>query len=147
MTPKELPKLLNILRESSMISSTSGPWAWTQSSRSTPTSPMHNLSSTSRVRLSCSVEILSSEAPEEYDSWKLSGSHGLEKAYVQPIGASYKHIPQVSRVNITSSKVEQGWESRWYNLPKALCIQGKAHKVIEYEGQCRIKSIKGSVGP
>ena len=49
---------------------------------------MHNLSSTSRVRLSCSVEILSGEAPEEYDSWKLSGSHGLEKAYVQPLVAS-----------------------------------------------------------
>ena len=58
------------------------------SSRSTPTSPMHNLSFTSHVRGSCSVEILSGEAPEEYDSWKLSGSHGLEKAYVQPIGAS-----------------------------------------------------------
>ena len=58
------------------------------SSRSTPTSPMHNISFTSHVRWSCSVEILSSEAPEEYDSWKLSGSHGLEKAYVQPIGAS-----------------------------------------------------------
>ena len=58
------------------------------SSRSTPTSPMHNISFTSDVRWSCSVEILSGEAPEEYDSWKLSGSHGLEKAYVQPIGAS-----------------------------------------------------------
>ena len=58
------------------------------SSRSTPTSPMHNLSFTSHVRWSCSVEILSGEAPEEYDSWKISGSHGLEKAYVQPIGAS-----------------------------------------------------------
>ena len=76
------------LREALMIRSTSCPWAWTQSSRSTPTSPMHNLSFTSRVRWSCSVEILSGEAPEEYDSWKLSGSHGLEKAYVQPIGAS-----------------------------------------------------------
>ena len=38
------------------------------SSRSTPTSPMHNLSFTSHVRWSCSVEILSGEAPEEYDS-------------------------------------------------------------------------------
>ena len=76
------------LREALMIRSTSCPWAWTQSSRSTPTSPMHNLSFTSHVRWSCSVEILSGEAPEEYDSWKLSGSHGLEKAYVQPIGAS-----------------------------------------------------------
>lgn len=35
------------LREALMIRSTSCPWAWTQSSRSTPTSPMHNLSFTS----------------------------------------------------------------------------------------------------
>ena len=31
-----------------------------------------------------------------------------------------------------------------YNLPKALCIRGKAHKVIENEGRCQIKSNKGS---
>ena len=47
---------------------------------------MHNLPFTSRFDKGISVEILSGEAPEEYDSWKLSGSHGLEKAYVQPIG-------------------------------------------------------------
>ena len=68
------------LREALMIRSTSCPWAWTQSSRSTPTSPMHNLSFTSHFRKSCSVEILSGKIPKEYDSWKLSGSHGLEKA-------------------------------------------------------------------
>ena len=39
-----------------MIRSTSCPWAWTQSSRSTPTSPMHNLSFTSCIRWSCMVE-------------------------------------------------------------------------------------------
>ena len=50
------------LREALMIRSTSCPWAWTQSSRSTPTSSMHNLSFTSHVRWSCSVEILSGEA-------------------------------------------------------------------------------------
>ena len=44
------------LREALMIRSTSCPWAWTQSSRSTPTSPMHNLSFTSRIRWSCMVE-------------------------------------------------------------------------------------------
>ena len=44
------------LREALMIRSTSCPWAWTQSSRSTPTSSMHNLSFTSRVWWSCSVE-------------------------------------------------------------------------------------------
>ena len=44
------------LREALMIRATSCPWAWTQSSRSTPTSSMHNLSFTSRVWWSCSVE-------------------------------------------------------------------------------------------
>ena len=68
------------LREALMIRSTSCPWAWTQSSRSTPTSPMHNLSSTPHFRRSCSVEILSGKIPEEYDSWKLSSSHILRKA-------------------------------------------------------------------
>ena len=76
------------LREALMIRSTSCPWAWTQSSRLTPTSPMHNLSFTSHFRRSCSVEILFGKIPEVYDSWKLSSSHSLEKAYVQPIGAS-----------------------------------------------------------
>ena len=47
------------------------------------------------------------------------------------------------RVNNTSSKVEHGSQSRGYNLPKALCIRGKAHKLIEYEGRCRMKSEKG----
>ena len=50
-------------------------------------------------------------------------------------------------VNNTSSKVEHGSQSRGYNLPKALCIRGKAHKVIDYEGRCQIKSNKGSGGP
>ena len=68
------------LREALMIRSTSCPWAWTQSSRSTPTSPMHNLSFTSRAQWSCSFEILSGKIPEEYDSWKLSSSHILRKA-------------------------------------------------------------------
>ena len=39
-----------------MISSTSGPWAWTQSSRSTPTSPKHNHTFTSRFDKGISVE-------------------------------------------------------------------------------------------
>ena len=50
-------------------------------------------------------------------------------------------------VNNTSSKVEHGSQSRGYNLPKALYTHGKAHKVIQYEGHCRIKSDKGSGGP
>ena len=36
-------------------------------------------------------------------------------------------------------------ESGGYNLPKAMCIRGKAHKVIEYEGRCQIKSTKDLV--
>jgi len=29
-------------------------------------------------------------------------------------------------------------KNRGYNLPKALCIRGITHKVIEYEGYCQI---------
>ena len=36
-------------------------------------------------------------------------------------------------------------KSRGYNLPKALCIRGKAHKVIEYEGRCQINPTKDLV--
>ena len=31
-----------------------------------------------------------------------------------------------------------GDKRRGYNLPNALCIRGRTHKVIEYEGHCRI---------
>ena len=44
------------LREAFMISSTSCPWAWTQSSRSTPTSSMHNLSFTALDKNDFSVK-------------------------------------------------------------------------------------------
>ena len=76
------------LREALMIRSTSFPWALTQSSRSTPTSPMHNLSFTSHFRRSCSVEILSGKIPEVYDSWKLSSSHSFRAG----IGSTHRGI-------------------------------------------------------
>ena len=43
-------------------------------------------------------------------------------------------------------KAEHVRQGRGYNLPKALCIREKTHKVIEYEGRCRMKSNKGSRG-
>ena len=46
------------LRESLMIRSTSCPWAWTQSSRSTPTCSTHNLSFTSHISKMTLVVIL-----------------------------------------------------------------------------------------
>ena len=49
-------------------------------------------------------------------------------------------------VNNTSSKVEYGYPSRGYKLPKALYTHGKAHKVIEYEGHCRIIIQQGVLG-
>ena len=51
------------------------------------------------------------------------------------------------RVNNTSSKVEYGYQSRGYKLPKALYTHGNAHKVIEYEGRCQMKSNNGSGDP
>ena len=75
-------------KEPIMIRSISFPWAWTQSSRSTPTSPMHNLSFTPHFSWSCSVEILSGKSPGEYDSWKLLGSHGFREG----IGSTHRGI-------------------------------------------------------
>ena len=67
------------------------------------------------------------------------------------IGSTHRGIlgtyTTISGINNTSSIVEYAGESRGYNLPKALCDRGKAHKLIEYEGCCRINSNKGSGGP
>ena len=68
------------LREALMIRSTSCTWAWTQSSRSTPTYSMHNLSFTTLDKKWFQCQNLPSELPEEYDPWKLLGSHRLRKA-------------------------------------------------------------------
>ena len=130
------------LREAPMIRSTSCLWAWTQSSRSTPTSPMHNLSSTSRYRR-CSVEKLSREAPEEYDSWKLLASHGFREG----IGSTHRGILETYTTSFKSKYYQlksRVWlSSRGYKLPKALYIHGNDHKVIEYEGHCRIITQQG----
>lgn len=53
------------LREAVMIRSTLCPWAWTQSSRLTPSSSMHILPCTSHFWWSCSVEITSGKTSEE----------------------------------------------------------------------------------
>ena len=79
-----------------MIGSTSCPWAWTQSSRLTPTSLMHNLSFTSRLQQSC-VEILSNITTVE-DSWKLSGLHGFREG----IGSTHRDILETYATSLKS---------------------------------------------
>ena len=70
---------------------------------------------------------------------------------MEGIGSTHRGIlgayTTISGINNTSSIVEHARKSRGYDLPKALSIRGKAHKLIEYEGRCRIKSNKGSGGP
>ena len=134
------------LRESFMIRSTSCPWAWTQGSRSTPTSSMHNLSCTSGFWRSFSAEILSSKRQKSKtreNSWftRIRGRHrfnpsGILVTYSTSFKSKY-----------TSSKAEHGWPSKGYNLPKSIYTRGKAHEVIEYEGRCRMKSNNGSGDP
>ena len=67
------------------------------------------------------------------------------------IGSTHRGILGTYIINFknnnSSSVVGHACESGGYNLPKALRIRGKAHKLIEYEGRCRIKSNKGSRGP
>ena len=130
-----------------MISYTSCPWAWTQGSRSTPTSSMYNLPFTSRFDKCIRVESF---------TWCNTRWVWLVKTFEfthikEGIGSTHRGIlesyTKSSEVINSSSKAEHGWESRGYNLPKALCIRGNAHKVIEYEGRCQIKPNKGSGGP
>ena len=136
-----------ILREASMIRYTSCPWAWTQSSRSTPTSSMHNLSFTSRVWWSCSVE--------KFYLAKYQKSMTHENFRVHTYYERHRFNPSRHLRNIYHKlrskyyKLERRalFKNRWYNLPKALYTHGKAHKVIQYEGHCRIKSNKGTDGP
>ena len=66
--------------------------------------------------------------PEVYDLCNLSGSHGLGKALVQPIEASWELIPQASIVNITSSKAEHGWPNQGIGFTKGIMYQGKNYK-------------------
>ena len=117
------------------------------SSRSTPTSPMHNLSFTSHVRWSCSVEILSGKNTRRVCLVKTFEFTHIKEGIGSTHRGFIEHIPWTSGVNNTSSKVEHGWQSRRYHLPKALYSRGKAHKVIEYEGQCRMKCNNGSGDP
>ena len=70
---------------------------------------------------------------------------------MEGIGSTHRGILETYTTTLeviyTSSKVEYGYQSRGYKLPKALYTHGKAHKVIQYEGHCRIKSNKGTDGP
>ena len=130
-----------------MIGYTSRPWAWTQGSRSTPTSPKHNLTFTSRFDNGISVE--------SYTWWNTRWVWPVKTSEFthskEGIGSTHQGILETYTtsfgVDNTSSKLEYGYQSRGYKLPKALYTHGKAHKVIEYEGRCRMKSNNGSGDP
>ena len=117
------------------------------SSRSTPTSPMHRFSFTSHVRWSCSVENFIWRSTRRVWFVKTFGFTWFSEGICSTHRGSWNHKPESLEIINSSSKAEHGWESRGYNLPKTLCIRGKAHKVIQYEGHGRIKSDKGSGGP
>ena len=116
------------LREALMLRSTSCPWAWTQSSRSTPTYSMHNLSFIALLKM------IWVRRP----TWWITRGVWPVKTFEftqikEGIGSTQRgfleHIPWTSGVNNTSSKVEHGWQGRGYNLPKALCIREKGSQV------------------
>ena len=118
-----------------MISSTSCPWAWTQSSRSTPTSSMHNLSFTPRFRKIVGQKIYLAK----YQKSKTRGNSRVHTDYgrhkFNPSGHFYESI-QPSAED-TSSKAEYRSQSRWYNLPKVFCIRENSQD-FGCEGHCRI---------
>ena len=126
-----------------MISSTSGPWAWTQGSTSTPTSLMHNFSFTSRLCQSCRIENLSKERPVDITRI-IFGFTQIREAIDSTHRGILGTYTTTSRVN-KARKKGMFDKNGGYSLPKALCIRGKVHKVIEYEGCCRIKSTKDLV--
>ena len=115
-----------LFQEASMIGYTSRPWAWTQGSRSTPTSPKHNLTFTSRFDNGISVE--------SYTWWNTRWVWLVKSSEFthikEGIGSTHPGILRTYTTNFgvinTSSKVEHCWSSRGYNVPKALCIRGKS---------------------
>ena len=60
----------------------------------------------------------------------------MAKTLIQPIGHFRNLYNTLIEAMVTSSRVEHGGQGRGYNLPKALGIPGKNHKVIEYDGHC-----------
>ena len=100
------------------------------SSRSTPTSPKHNLTFTSLFDNGISVESFTWWNTRWVWPVKTSEFTHIKEG----IGSTHQGILGTYTtnfgVNNTSSKVEHGSQSRGYNLPKASCIRGKAHKLI-----------------
>ena len=109
-----------------MIRSTSCPWAWTQSSRSTPTSSMHNLSFTSRVWWSCSVEKF---YLAKYQKSMTHVNFRVHTYYERHRFNPSRHLRSIyHKVRSKYYKLERRalFKIRWYNLPKASGIRGKS---------------------
>ena len=90
--------------------------------------------------------ILSDEKPAEYNPHNLRVHPDYGRHRFNPSG----HLRNIyHKLWSKYYKLERRalFKSRWYNLPMALYTHGKAHKVIQYEGHCRIKSNKGTDGP
>ena len=140
MTLEELPKWLNILQEASMISSTSGPWAWTQSSRSTPTSSMYNLPFSFRFDKGLSVEsftwwntrwvwlVKTSEFTHIKEGIG-STRHGIVETYTTSFNSKYHQLE--NRAWLRKQRIQ---------FAKSIMYPRKDSQVIEYEGHCRILS-------
>ena len=125
------------LREAFMISSTSGPWAWTQSSRSTPTSSRPNLSFTSRLRRSCRAE----NYLVKHQNGMTCVNLRVHTVFREGIGSIHWGVLETYTSNfkckITSSKVEYGYQAEDTNYQR---------HYISMEMITRLLNMKDTVG-
>ena len=121
-----------------MISSTSGPWAWTQ--RFKVDSHFFN----TQLLIYCSqlrmFRVWKFNWRNTRRSWpmKTFGFTQIKEVYVQPHRGILETDTTNFGVNSTSSKVEHGYQSRGYKLPKALYNRDELIEVFVYEGHCRM---------
>ena len=114
------------------------PWAWTQSSRSTPTSSMYNLPFTIRFDKGISVEsftwwntrwvwlVKTSEFTHIKEGIG-STRQGIVETYTTSFNSKYHQLE--SRAWLAKQRIQ---------FTKGIMYRSRTHKVINYEGHCRI---------
>ena len=125
------------LREALMIRYTSCPWAWTQSSRSTPTSSMYNLPLTSRFDKGISVESFTWWNTRWVRLVKTSEFTHIKEG----IGSTRQGIMETYTTSF-NSKYHQLENRAWLRkqriqFTEGIMYQGKTHKILGVKGTVR----------
>ena len=127
-----------------MIGSTSCQWAWTQSSRPTPTSLMHIISFTSRFDITVVLEFYLENTRRVWLVKTFGFSQIRGRHRFNPSGILVTYTTSF-KSKYTSSKAKHGWPSKGYNFTKGNIYRWKGSQ--GYWIWCRMKSNNGSDDP